>query len=215
MNFRWLRDLPPWQKTRAIFGSTFSAFLPVISAIFSATAALPGAHMLTATSGFPTTASAYPMQPAKPQAPQLAPGRVSRTCSTLGSTLTTNRAATDGQRHAKDDAEPREHDQRYVHRGHGNVSGSFRCAAGFDEREQACWQKLTARERTPVSGYALIVHTWSFTFRVFVTKPPIRCGTVHDCYFVHLPLVRIRTVLQRDHAGKSQECQGDQPGQNE
>jgi hypothetical protein len=41
------------------FGAgAISAFLPVIEAIFSATAALPSAHMLDATSGFPTTASA-------------------------------------------------------------------------------------------------------------------------------------------------------------
>ena len=121
--------------------------------------------MLTATSGLATTASAYPMQPAKPQAPQFAPGSVSRTCSTFGSALTTNRAATTAKRHAENNAEHGEHDQaryRWSAERHTPLLQPTRPTP--TSRHQLVAEDGQRMGERPVSGYALIVHTWFCTF---------------------------------------------------
>ena len=83
----------PLQRTTATLASVLATAKPRRSATLPITSAPPTGHispsMLPASAPL-TSAAAIPEHPAKPQPPQLAPGRSSATCPNRGSSSTAN-----------------------------------------------------------------------------------------------------------------------------
>ena len=83
----------PLQRTTATFGSVLATAIPKRSATLPITSAPPTGHIspsIEPASAPFTRAAAIPEHPAKPQPPQLAPGRISPTWPKRGSSSTAN-----------------------------------------------------------------------------------------------------------------------------
>ncbi len=136
MNFRWLRLVPPWQNTRAILGSTFSAFLPVISAIFSATGAFPGSAQVYRDIRISHDVLRVAHAAGKPAGSAVGARQGLAHLLNLGVRLYDKARCNDGKRHAEDDAERGQDHEPEEHRLPGYFFECFHRPADTDQGHQ-------------------------------------------------------------------------------